>query len=616
MSRLKNLFFGKFSGNTNSNSNISSNRNPKSQSYETAVARSPPVKGSYPVAGNGPNVLEEIQRSRAKRNTQQQSAAATAEADSAEADSAEAPSVPRFRAQTVERPRTAPNNSPRGTIGSVNLNGNGSSSNGRTRSGFSMKSPPNFFSNGRNSLRNTVEQHSPVPTSPVQSLTKLPRDVQTYQPRKVVEAEQFHGGTTPFARHTRADSRASHKSFVDLLEAHSNIRPSRETSQNRAKAAGVRNYGEDVADRNMVGSRDRDPRLDLNSSETVYAPNKRSGLVDGGSKTSSALGHVLGHAGPGPSDDIVQPLNRHAKASSIRSTATPLPRLAIPYPPRTSSAYVYATATNDDGPTSSVHDHRVRALSPLSTSSIGDSNLHEEFRQSSSTPERGRRTSREPPPITFKQPTIFEQVASTSRVSAVRQAAPRLLILEEPPPVSSPTEFPRARPSIPESRLSNSSSKQKQRAMSSTKLNGPTSRSGSSAFSTNPSDQSSTGSSSITSPVHRQTEMLVKEQSEPITLESVVDVSNTVDTDAITKTLPGTFPPPIPLISMHQPRPNMSRHMSTMSSSSGRSSHFIAPGLSPLHVSPHDIMHPPSFPPENWPLGSRPDIGNSAANMT
>ncbi|KUJ06413.1 uncharacterized protein LY89DRAFT_412204 [Mollisia scopiformis] len=635
MSRLRNLFFGK----SNGNSNI------RGQSYDAAVARDPPVKGSYPVAGNGPNVLEEIQRSRAKRDTRRQSAVAAA------------PNVPRYREDPIERPRTAPNDGHRRGLGSVNSNGSANvngNSNGRTRSGFSMKSPPSFFSSSsrRNSLRNSTVEPPPTPPVPnpsVRSTTpKPPREVQTYQPRKGVEAEQYNDAfVPPFARHNRSDSHASHKSHVDLLEAHSNIRPSRETSQHRTKASGVRNYGEDVADRNIAGSKskEREPRLVLNSPEfsylrTVYSPKKRSGLggSDGShSRTSSALGHVLGHDDVGPSDDIqphTRPL-RHAKAASVRSTATATAsRPGVPYPLRTDSPSVYSYSTNggrdDDRSTNGdlAHNRSGRALSPLSASSIQDSSMHETLRRPGATPDRGRRTLREPPPVvpSPKQSglsKVFKPSAAAPRIASVPEnvqpAAVPSRTLKEPPPVATPEELPRATQPTHLRQKSNSSAKQRRRTMSSasqttTTTNGHASKGSYSAFPSS-SDRSSTRSP--TSATNKRAGMLIEERSEPISLEGVVDLSNTVDTDVTTKTLPGTYPPPIPTISIHRPRPNISRPLSTsrMSVRSGHSSQYTAPVLSPLHVSPHDIMQPPSFPPENWPLIPDSETGNSAANM-
>lgn len=632
MSTLKNLFFGRSSGYGNSNI--------KGQSYDKAIARDPPVKGSYPVAGNGPNVLEEIQRSRAKRESRRQSTTAAA------------PDVPRSREQVVERPRTAPNDGHgHRESASVNINGNGSA-NGRPRSGFSMKSPPSFFSNSRrNSLRSTVELlppplPPPVPNSAMKSTTPKPsRDVQTYQPKKGVEAEQYNAGfVPPFARHhSRTDSHASHKSYVDLLEAHSNIRPSWETSQHRAKASGVRNYGEDVADRNMA-SKDREPRLDLNSPEFSYlkhdySPKKRSGLgMDGSgshSRTSSALGHVLGQDAS-TSDDI-QPHLRHGKAASIRSTVTAtVTRGGVPYPLRIDSPSVYSYSTNDgrddDQSTNGdlAYDQRGRALSPLSTtSSIQDSAMRETLRQPGVTPDRGRRTLREPAPVVPppKQSgplKAFKQSAAAPRVPSVPEghSTTPSRLLKEPPPVATPEELHRVTQPIHERKVSNSSAKQRRRTMSGAShnttatSNGHTSKGSYSAFPSS-SDRSST--QSPTSPINKRAGMLIEERSEPISLEGVVDLSNTVDTDVTTKTLPGTYlPPPIPIISIHRPQPNTSRPLSSLSRApvrSGRSTHPMAPGLSPLHVSPHDIMQPPSFPPENWPRPQNSETGNSAANM-
>lgn len=581
MSLLKSLLFGK----------SSSRSNLRGHAYDHAIARDPPVQGSYPVAGNGPNVLDEIQRSRGKRESRSPSEAAAV------------PDIPRYREDHLERPRTALNDRYQGVNGDGNVDG-------RTRSEFSMKSPPNFFSSSsrRTSLRSAVEP-TPIPTPLVQSPTPRPlRDVQTYQPRKASETEQYSGGfVSTFAHHNRTDSRSSHKSHVDLLEAHSNIRPSREVSQHRVKASGVRNYGEDVAVRNM-NPRDREPRLDLNSPEfsylkTVYSPKKRIGLaMDGHSRTSSALGHVLGHD-TNPSDDI-RPHSPHAKAESIRSTTTAL-RPGVPYP--TDSPSVYSISTNsghdDDRATNGnlAHDRR-RALSPLLTSSVQESGMRETLRQPGSTPDRGRRLLREPPlvvpePKQSLLPKVFKQSASVPRVATV-------------PEDSQP---------IPTHEIPASNSRQRRRTMSTASQTTPNTTNdhhSKGSYSTFPTTSDRSFTISPTSQTNKQSGKPVEERSEPISLEGIVDLSNSVDTDVTTKTLPGTYPP-IPTISIHRVRPNISRPLSTSRSSvrSGRSSHCTAYILSPLHVSPHEIMQPPSFPPENWPLTPNLEIGKSAANM-
>lgn len=83
--------------------------------------------------------------------------------------------------------------------------------------------------------------------------------------------------------------------------------------------------------------------------------------------------------------------------------------------------------------------------------------------------------------------------------------------------------------------------------------------------------------------------MMVEGSSQPISLDGIVDLTNTVDTDVTTRHLPGTFP---------RPRSTYSRN-----SVISRASASSVPFLSPLHVTPHSIVEPPSFSPD-WPLPS------------
>jgi hypothetical protein len=63
--------------------------------------------------------------------------------------------------------------------------------------------------------------------------------------------------------------------------------------------------------------------------------------------------------------------------------------------------------------------------------------------------------------------------------------------------------------------------------------------------------------------------MIVQGAKEPPSLKGVVDLTNTVNTDVPTKTLPGTEPPPIPLSELRS-QPNISRLLSASSHASRR----------------------------------------------
>ena len=643
-SRIKSLFFGK------------SNNNPhlRGQSYETTVALEPPVKGSYPVAGNGPNVLQEIQRSRAKREgtSRRQSIRSTAGSVAA------APNVPRQREDAIPaRPRTAPHN---GTSGGGYLNTTTNNTSERTRSGLSMKSPPSVFSGSRrNSIKSTIEAPPPVPpTSP-----QLAREIQTYQPKKgpsnsvsngitptptpvathhnridslasnkthvdLLDAHSnikrsresgFTPPTPPFVQDNRTDSRASHKSHVDLIDAHSTIKRSRESSQHKAKAIGARNYGEDVADRNIVhyGQKsDRDQRLDINSPEfsylkSVYTPKKVVSREGSHSRAASALGHVLGNDG---GDDTASPRATHTKSHSMRAT-TAAPRTSV-YPPRADSmSYAASHGRDADRPivSNGLYDRRGRAMLPLASTAAS---IHED----SSTKD------------THRQSVQSTRAVSNPPVATRGRSRTTNSTQENPPSVAIPNRVTSPTNSIQSSSSVTgiTSSKHRRRTMSAISQNtivsptsngGTKSRNGSVSYSAFPNTgrRQSMGQSSEPyndmprSPpsTSKRNGMLVGNTSQPPSLEGIVDLSNTVDTDIIRKTLPGTLPspqlppPPPPSITLSRPISSgsrtISRPLSTISTMSRRSN-FAAPSLSPLHVSPHDIEEPPSFPPENWPL--------------
>jgi len=590
-SRIKSFFFGKSSSNGNANL--------RGQSYDSAIALDPPLKGSYPVAGNGPNVLEEIQRTRAKRL-------------STAASVAPAPSVSRRRDDTEPRPRTAPHN---GEPGGGIKNG-GSHKRGRTMSGFSMKSPPSIFNRrssvssvrGRQSGRTTSEAPPPLPASIISS----PTEIRTYQPTGSAAASIRNGfaGTPsirngfvsppppePFIQqHSRTASHASHKSYVDLLDAHSNVNRTREASKHRAKASGVRNYGEDVADRNIAAfgdraDRDKDHRLDLNSPEfsylkQVYSPKKRSAR-ETHSRVGSALGHVLGSEAT--SDDT------HSRVTSIRSFSGPRPGSI--YPPRIDSVRSHPTSINgrvgDDHSIRSnslQQDHRGRALSPLSSAPVS---IIEESHV------RDRRKSS----VTSTQAIPTPPIPERGRARAATAISTESRKTQNPPPVLLPSSnmisTSHNKQSVgTASKQAIVSTNSRVKSASPTKSNGGTSsRKRSASYSAFPSSRSDHRASpeqrrSNTSPVQsnkskKREAMVVEGVSEPSSLEGVVDLKDSVDTDVTAKMLPGTYP------------------HSTMFRNSVifyPSSNYSKPLLSPEHFSPHSIIEPPSFPPANWPL--------------
>ncbi|KAI1657917.1 hypothetical protein F4813DRAFT_358402 [Daldinia decipiens] len=178
------------------------NNNLKAQAYDETVAANPPIRGTYPVAGNGPSILEKFQKSHPRlRNGHFND------------NSAPPPIVPRL----LNRPNTAPTQSPEGL------------SRPKSRVGTPVKSirePPK-------------KRHGPY---------KLPPKIPTER------NEYIHSVPSPTYTRRRNSSifsgdSESTRGFVDLLEAQSFIKPY--DFYGRVKATGTKDYDEDVADRNI-----------------------------------------------------------------------------------------------------------------------------------------------------------------------------------------------------------------------------------------------------------------------------------------------------------------------------------------------------------------------------
>jgi hypothetical protein len=658
-SRIKSLLFGKSSINNNSL---------QGQSYDTTVALDPPVKGSYPVAGNGPNVLEDLNRLRIQRQSVTPSVAPP-------------PTVPLHRNNATERPSTAPHNGMPGGGKSAAFDAGG-----RTPSGFSMKSPPTFFSSSRRSSITSVRssrgnsqrklQKNPPLTFPASTPQgNLTKEIRTYVPTSgstsrsnrsrppdsfAPHAKHLHNRN---ASHIASATSASHKSYVDLLDAHSTIDRSREASRHRTKASGIRDYGEDVADRNIADFGEKgDKGLDLNSPEfsylkQVYRPKKRGATkssTEPHSRVDSALGHVQGS--DGSSDDTPpQTQSSSQRTTSIRSFTAPRPGFA--YPPRRDSRSPRTTTSTslyDDDPSNSSQERRGRAMSPLASN---PTTIHEGQPQD-------RRQRPVVSSIAVSTPTIPKR--GEGRPGSL--ASVKAFVEPSPAPAVKITSPPRSRPSSSQSEMVfGLRSKSNQRSVSGqgnvpplpntngTTVNGnaiaaalaandnsinakplalnevsppvngrtykPTSvtnssnnetrmpttnatRSRSTSYSAFPSSGPRTRSNSDidkplpgmvpTGSAHgKRRDMIVSGASEPPSLDGVVDLKDSVDTEVTTKTQPGTYPRSIP---------SVRDRTSVVSRASSASTVF----LSPLHTSPHQISDPVSSPPENWPLPQSP----------
>ncbi|KAJ2994055.1 hypothetical protein NUW58_g1657 [Xylaria curta] len=259
----------------------------KTSAYDAAVALSPPIRGSYPVLGNGSKILEQFQRSHPNlANITHNSTPARS------------PILPRFRidgsyGSSAERPSTAPSSQPGGTAGSLSLQSQPTSRSSQPsgRKYGPYKLPPKVA---------TDIQASSIPFGPARS----PGLVSTYSDS------------------ARSGESSRTKGYVDLLDAQSRIKPS--DFYGRVQATGVKIYGEDVADRNR---RENGP-----SHDTTKARGSPSDHVD--AKWTSVISKDVDD----DSDDELprRPRIRHSVSSGLRSRYTSS-HTTDSFPKRTSS---------------------------------------------------------------------------------------------------------------------------------------------------------------------------------------------------------------------------------------------------------------------------------------
>ena len=574
------FFRSLFSGSSNHSSSLKSG----SGSYDSAAVLEPPVKGSYPVAGNGPNVEETLQRARAKREAKQSESRANTIVNNIVS---RAPSIKRNRGggpqahAHTQRPSTAPHSGEPGGGRSIATK----IDDGRTKSGFSTKSPPSFFSRRRNSLFSSnsppaVEPLPPLPTKPAV------REVQTYTPTKgptpsstpapppppPSKTPEIAGFVPPFAQkqHHRNFSRNSQSSHVDILDAYSTMR-GKEVASVRAKASGVRNYGEDVADRNIAIFGDQ--KLDLNSSEFGYLKSVYGGKREhGGDEVAQQKTSRI----PRNGDDTKMRAKSEVRSSTPLSSGVVSPEFSYD-PTRMDRASNYTFDRSDS---------RSQALLPSSHPSSPPS---KNPRRKDSDPidlstlPRGRQIRDSSTPINPPQ-RLSSLGQLTPRVVSPVQESPRSASFQTSPP--KPTHYSR-----PSSKTGNHRSSSQRRSIS---------RSSSVTYSafpntSPPQEQTSTFYSRPMSTAAKRSYTIDGAKEAP-SLEGVVDLNNTVDTEVITKTLPGTYIP-IPSVSA---RP--SSGMSTSSNySTSRASTYHSPSLLQL-PSAYQKSNFSSFTPGIWPL--------------
>ncbi|KAH8202550.1 hypothetical protein TruAng_003261 [Truncatella angustata] len=252
----------------------------KAQPYKATVASQPPTRGNAPVAGNGPNIIETLQKTHPKfKNAANISFGAHSSAST----------VSLGRVEKIDRPRTAPSED-RQTWAN------------RRRSGSWKAHPipalPSMpFAKTRPPYR--------LPDKKPQPIT---RQSKPRPPFRLPDAPSALDKPLPLFARERSTSIHSGRSgsataYVDLLDAQAGINPT--DFRQRIQATGARDYGEDVADRNIgengLNLRSVDARVfyaaaSANSRPSSYvptAPEEPNNESDRKSKKRHSLGSSL-----------------------------------------------------------------------------------------------------------------------------------------------------------------------------------------------------------------------------------------------------------------------------------------------------------------------------------
>ncbi|KAI1367623.1 hypothetical protein F5Y08DRAFT_49767 [Xylaria arbuscula] len=259
----------------------------KTSAYNETVASRPPIRGTYPVLGNGAKILEEFQKSHPNLATISHNNTPTISAQ-----------APLFRGPGVDRPRTAPTNQLRNASGLKSSQSQplSLSQPAQKKKYGPYKLPPRLDTN----VGGPSAFERPVPSPGLVSL---------------------------YSNSVRSSEPGKPKGYVDLLDAQSMFKPL--DFHSRVQAAGARNYGEDVADRNVV-----DCNRDMTSSP-----------LEAARAQDTILSHASGYEPPSVSRDVDDDSNdepprpRRVRNSTIsnRRPKSIGPHTPGSFPKRTSS---------------------------------------------------------------------------------------------------------------------------------------------------------------------------------------------------------------------------------------------------------------------------------------
>ncbi|KAI1168419.1 hypothetical protein F5B18DRAFT_646945 [Nemania serpens] len=305
----------------------------KTSAYNATVASSPPIRGAYPVRGNGRKILEKFQRSHPNPATV-----------SHHNTPAPSPLVPRrvgdgLHGPGEERPRTAPSKQPVKTA-------------------------------GRSSLQSQPKPGLPLPSKKKFGPYRLPSKVVTDIQASSLTAKpaQSPGLASLYSDSVSSGESSRTKGYIDLLDAQSMIRPS--DFYGRIQATGTKNYGEDVADRNMKDK--------STSRHTEIAQGQLPTYAD--AKWTSAIAE---HVDNDPTEELTRrPRIRHSFSSSLQSTHTS----PDSFPKRTSSRLPPNGAHEVPKPTSGIASARLERTARRKSMP----SLESETRRSSSTVRKGK----------------------------------------------------------------------------------------------------------------------------------------------------------------------------------------------------------------------------------
>ncbi|KAH9891463.1 hypothetical protein F4778DRAFT_335967 [Xylariomycetidae sp. FL2044] len=287
----------------------------KAQAYDTTVASLPPILGTTPVTGNGQNILEQFQKSHPDLRDVHRSGD----------NSAPTPLVPRIRHDGIVRPGTSVSTKAAETIIRP-----------RSESGAGEKRRPQLREPPK-------KRHGPY---------KLPSKI-SVDPSETTKPV-YSAPSPAFVRHRSSSVQSSYSAsaggFVDLLEAQSHIKPL--DFYGRVKATGVKDYGEDVADRNL--------REDELNSDSYSA--QELGMIS----HDMGTGHMASEADPDETEDAAarRLQKRHSLGSSLRTKSQALTK-NTPFPKRTSSRLPYVYKPSEQQPMSREDDKTIREKSEL-----------------------------------------------------------------------------------------------------------------------------------------------------------------------------------------------------------------------------------------------------------